>query len=269
MMQTHAVRKSKRRRRGGRDADRLAQAGSLQALVQRARHDPQGLNQDQVLQLQRTLGNEQSTALLQGDEAVEQAAQIVNLPYAEMTDEARNQRIEAYTRAHHEQAAWLDGIHGGLSEEEALKHLVQNFFERKDFDFNFTENEPFQGKGNCETLLGEFCVVALSALGIKLEQKDLEGFLLIEGGGRIIDKNQKTGNVDHGAHWVFQNHHWLVWRGKPVDVLFGMIGELKKAVEGREVVDQSTWQLEFADTTVYAAKDGAPDHTYTLEKAGA
>lgn len=270
-MQTslRAHRKPRRKRRGTPGAETLAQNDSLQTLVQRARNDPHALTNAQALQLQRALGNEQSTALLHGEDAAAQAAQIAALPYAEMTEQERNLRLEAYTRLHHAQAAWLDGIHGGLSEEAALKVLLDNFFARQDFEFTPEPGEPFQGKGDCETLLAEFCLVALEALGIKLEQEDLEGWLFVEGGGRIIDKHQQTGNVDHGAHWVFREHHWLTWNGKVLDVLFGMFGERKQAVEGAEVVDQSTWQLEFADTSVYRAGGAAPDHLYTLVKAQA
>ncbi len=266
---SRVFRKSRRRRGGRGDGELLPQPANIQALVQRARQDPHGLSKDQALQLQRTVGNQQSSALLGEGPEEREGSRKGPVPYAEATEAERNQRLEAYIQSHHERTAWLEGMHGGLSEEEALKHLAQNFFERKDFEYNFTENKPFEGKGDCETLLTEFRLVAWEALGIKLEQRDLEGFIFIEGGGRIIDKQLKTGNVDHGAHWVFEKHHWLLWQGKPVDLLFGMFGELKKAVEGKEVKDQVTAQLNFADTTVYAASDRGPDNLFTLEEAKA
>lgn len=376
--QSKIHRKSRRRKRYGGKSELEAPQANVQALIQRARKDPHGLNPEQAMQLQHMVGNQKAQELLAGGavqreiseesfieattssflglikwrtgettaleeiqkllrayqdaskqgvmaqyqalitlqnqlfktrakrgsklagalmtlktEVQEELSKLMNTPeyreyreeleskeksarllkesellgktYEQATEEERNTRLMMYLQNHKEQASWLEGIEGKMTEEQALNRLTKNFLNRQDFQYTFQNSNPFQGKGDCETLRNEFIIVARDALGIKLDKGDLEKYTFLYGGGKIIDKSGLKGNVDNGAHWVFENHHWAVWKGRPIDVLYGLFGKLANSVEGSEVKDQPLYTFRFGDTLVYIASSRGPGNSYTLD----
>jgi hypothetical protein len=79
--------------------------------------------------------------------------------------------------------------------------------------------------GDCATLTSMFLNVATNDLHIaKLKKVDWEPDqekIFVPGGGRIVDPDRGTGNMDNGRHWMFKDHHWVEKTGsKAYDVLF-------------------------------------------------
>jgi hypothetical protein len=126
------------------------------------------------------------------------------------------------------------GIDLESSPAAQLQSLLDNFKNRigsKRFEYTMASNAPdgfLRGKkqGDCNTLVRTFKLVAEGYLGINVEYKTSHdvGFSgrFIAPGKATIDG--KTGNVDNGSFWLFDNHYWIVYQGTIYDVLFGVTG---------------------------------------------
>jgi len=179
-----------------------------------------------------------------------QEREILGVPYSEASAEERNKRLARF-KMEFAKPEYVAGIVGTMSEEEALRRLLANFVQRTDFSYIFSSGPWFTGRGDCGTLVSEYVEIAKQALGIKLGRGSLnETHIFIEGGGKIIHSDEKTGSIDNGAHWYFSSHVWAIWNGAPIDVLFGVFGGLKKAQTGTLDVPSRTWT--FGDIKMYA-----------------
>lgn len=140
------------------------------------------------------------------------------------TNEASTEAMQAFI-AKHGHAHLLQGIDPQMSETEIIGKLIDNFFARRDFTYNFSSVSTFSGKGDCSTLSQEFVQIAKEVFGIEnIQTEGGSAGYFIAGGGRIVHSSDVTGNIDQGAHWYFETHTWVVWNGKPIDVLFGQLG---------------------------------------------
>jgi hypothetical protein len=128
----------------------------------------------------------------------------------------------------------LVGINLESSASAQLQSLLDNFKNRigtKHFEYTMssTGSDKFlKGKkeGDCNTLVRTFKLIAEEFLGINVEYKTSSdiGFTgrFTAPGKATIDG--KTGNVDNGSFWLFDNHYWIVYQGTIYDVLFGVVG---------------------------------------------
>ncbi|MGH9267010.1 MAG: hypothetical protein ACRD0D_02415 [Acidimicrobiales bacterium] len=122
--------------------------------------------------------------------------------------------------------------------------------------------------GDCQSLVEACLHLARDGFGFDVGYGHVGADLFIPGGGAITDG--RTGNVDHGAHWVFTGHYWLTTAAfGPIDLLFrGVAAEANwieesesgtERVNPREVAD---WR-RFGDWIVWYAGTGDPTHAYT------
>ena len=119
----------------------------------------------------------------------------------------------------------LNDIDENMNEAAIIGQLIENFFKRSDFEYTFGSSGKFTGKGDCTVLCNEFkniCEKVFQIEGMDIG-KGREGYLIV-GGGKIVHNKQVTGNIDSGNHWYFDSHTWVIWKGKPIDVLFGQLG---------------------------------------------
>ncbi len=135
------------------------------------------------------------------------------------------ERIQAFIEKHNDHAHLLEGFEDGMSETQIISKLIENFHNRNDFDYNFSRSSAFTHQGDCGVLVQEFITIAQECFGIQniQSEKGNRGYF-IPGGGKIVHKDNQTGNIDQGKHWFFEEHVWAVWDGKPIDVLFGQFG---------------------------------------------
>lgn len=209
---------------------------------------------------------ERSLKVKEQREKEAEEARLLGKEYSKATEEERNHRLAQYKEQNPGQAALLENINGSLTEEGVLRQLLSNFWSRRDFTYTFSSSSPFQGSGDCQTLRNEYMLIARDALGIKLDPGDEEEPMFVAGGGRIIDSRGLVGNVDRGAHWLFENHHWVIWHGTPIDVLYGLFGEMKASVKGEELKNAPWIGYKFGDIPVYVRKDRGPGNSYTLDR---
>jgi hypothetical protein len=115
-------------------------------------------------------------------------------------------------------------IDAQAKEPEIIAKLLENFHMRNDFNYNFNRSRAFTHEGDCGTLVEEFITIARECFNItNIEESKGDRGYFIAGGGKIVHKDSKTGNVDDGRHWYFEKHVWALWNGKPIDVLFGQL----------------------------------------------
>ncbi|MEG4457097.1 DUF4157 domain-containing protein, partial [Microcoleus sp. N9_A1] len=147
------------------------------------------------------------------------------------------------------------------AKEEIVKKLLSNFYARPDFTYTGESKGGWKHEGDCSTLVSQFIDIA-GKYGIKMTRNEQREPLFINGGGKIIDQESKTGNVDSGKHWLFENHVWAEWDGQKIDVLFGQM-ELKPSQKVQEGRDDT---LTVEGTTYYYTKDAVRSRTnkYTI-----
>jgi hypothetical protein len=247
---TRAVLRKSRRKRGD---DHELTAGSLGQS-----HASQGQGAGQaaaLLQMQRLYGNRNVSRLLAQEKAVQRKG-----GEAEATDaSAALARIEAFAKEHPDHAHLVEGFGKGMNEADIVGRLLENFFKRSDFDYDFSDREPFKHRGDCATLVREFVTLAKAIFGIPMEIKDDEGGFFISGGAKIIHKNHVTGNVDSGKHFYFETHTWAVWRGRPIDVLFGQLGVVSHLKGVKVQYGQDRMPYWDANGFIFYLKHGAAD----------
>jgi hypothetical protein len=175
----------------------------------------QALNPETVLQMQQAVGNRSVQHLLEPGQSGEPVLQ---------RKEGDQLRIKAFIEKHGDHAHLLAGFNDAMGEAEIVGQLIENFFQRRDFTYNFTSKAALMHSGDCVTLVREFIQIAREVFGIPMNMKSDKGGFLISGGHRIVHKDDVTGNIDDGKSWYFEEHTWAEWEGKPIDVLFGQLG---------------------------------------------
>jgi hypothetical protein len=221
-------------------------------VINQLKQDPAYQEYEKGLKVQEALAQE------------EKERRLLGTPYADATVKERNLRLAQYRRQHPDYAFLIEGMDGTMSEAQVLKHLVDNFFGRTDFTYTFNASSPFKGVGDCQTLRNEYIQVARDALGIALDRGDTDTPAYVEGGRKIIDKNGLTGNVDNGSHWLFENHHWGVWKGMPIDILYGLYGTLQASAPAQLVENAPLLYYKSGKTRIYVARERRPGNSYTL-----
>jgi hypothetical protein len=138
------------------------------------------------------------------------------------------------------------GIDVSSAPETQLGRLLQNFVTAGPTHFDYTmaslDKTKFLGGtvgGDCNTVVHTFEWIAQDYLGIPTSYKTSAdvGFTTRFIAPRAKTIDGKTGNVDGGAFWLFDNHYWVEAGGKKYDVLFG-----------REGVDTGSWVKETGHT---------------------
>ncbi len=128
----------------------------------------------------------------------------------------------------------IKGIELSMSPLEKLDQLLTNFVAIGPTSFNYTMASLSADKflnggsdGDCNTLVRAFQQIGENYLGIAVEyhhsgEKGFHRFIAPQ--KQTIDN--KTGNVNNGAFWVFDNHYWIEYGGQTYDVLFGTKGAI-------------------------------------------
>jgi hypothetical protein len=166
----------------------------------------------------RSVGNRAIVRLLKG--TVQRQKGIIQRV---KSPEARQAFLKEYPKA----SALVEGIDVNRGDTQILDALVQNYIARSGFvyDMSATLPETFlagrKQSGDCSTLSGSFVKIAkdyFDIQGISCARKK-EDFGIADG-GPVLDANGVTGNVDHGSHWAFTEHTWVVGPDRTRDILF-------------------------------------------------
>lgn len=134
----------------------------------------------------------------------------------------------------------FNSMNAQMSELEIVSQLLENFFNRNDFSYNFTNSASWSHKGDCTTLCREFkeiCNNIFKIHNVQIESAD-GGFLSLLP-QKIIHNQNVTGNMDNSSRWYFESHTWIVWNGMPIDVLFGQFGIVSHRTNIEQKQDES------------------------------
>jgi hypothetical protein len=175
----------------------------------------QALHPETVLQIQQAVGNRSVQQLMSPPQPANDVLQ---------RRPGDQEKIETYLKKFPERANLLTGFDDAMSETDIVGQLIENFFKRRDFTYNFTSSASWGNAGDCTTLAREFIELARDVFGIPMSMKSDTGGFLIPGGRRIVNKDDQLGNIDEGKFWYFAEHTWVEWAGKQIDVLFGQLG---------------------------------------------
>jgi hypothetical protein len=136
-----------------------------------------------------------------------------------------------------------------------LAKLLTNF---RDVPFNYTMQAKspdsfLKGsttEGDCNTLVRTFEKIAQLYLGIrdiKYQTSSDRGFTSrFSAPLKQTVGTPKTGNVNNGAFWVFENHYWIEYGGQVYDVLFATLG-LDTSVWGKQIgssIEPETFEVK-------------------------
>lgn len=130
-------------------------------------------------------------------------------------------------------------INNQMSELEIVTQLLENFFNRDDFDYNYSNKTPWGHNGDCSTLCKEFVIICNTVFDIQEMQTESSagGFLSLFS-QKIVHNQYVMGNMDNGKRWYFESHTWIVWRGMPIDVLFGQFGVVSHQTNIKTIYDK-------------------------------
>jgi hypothetical protein len=167
--------------------------------------------------------------------------------------EGDQERIKAFLIKHADHAHLLQGFDDGMNETQIVGHLLENFFRRTDFNYNFSSSEAFTHKGDCSVLVKEFIAIAKECFGIEMISHKEERKYFIPIAQKIVHKEEKKGNID-GKRWYFENHVWAIWHGKPIDVLFGQLGLVSHLAGVKERRDLGEYAYSAGDFVFYVKK---------------
>jgi hypothetical protein len=171
-------------------------------------------------------------------------------------EDRRKKFLETYPIA----AQILKNIKISENDKENLENL-RNAFIHSGFIYTMTTTNPenfLKGatEGDCKTLAEAYVKIAkeyFDILDVKIGSKSKDFF--VPGGGKVLDLNNATGNVDNGKHWVFTNHYWVESPIGTIDLLF-----LGQEVNRSQWIDQTGKDQEdgieyriFGDYKVYQA----------------
>jgi len=183
-----------------------------------------------VLALQRSIGNRAVASLL-GAHRIERPLRTGPVSIQRMPGDG--DRLKTFREKKLIDDAVFSGLENAdaMTSENLVRRLLDNFYARTDFAYTGDSKSGFVTAGDCSTLVRQFVAICNECFGLEMKVSDrLQGPLFIKGGGRIIDRGARAGNVDRGAHWRFDDHVWAEWGGTKIDVLFGIFGRLKPSV---------------------------------------
>ncbi|WP_110988610.1 hypothetical protein [Acaryochloris thomasi] len=145
--------------------------------------------------------------------------------------------------------------------QKSLQALKEAFL-KSGFTYSMAATAPeafLKGRkdGDCSTLARAYVKIAHEYFGIEnLEVCSKTKDFFVPGGGKVLDQNNATGNVDGGKHWVFTSHYWVDSPIGSIDLLF-----LGKAANESAWIDQTDeggvdeiGYREFGKYRVYEAK---------------
>lgn len=165
-------------------------------------------------------GTVQQTNTLQ-KKKIGQGGSVLQRVVVPKTETERSTFLQDYSLAAH----LVNGVDHTGTETVILDALVANYLT---CGFMYTMSsvsaEAFlkgTKNGDCKTLSESFVMVAKDYFNI---QGISTGSYLVNfgvpGGGRVLDSNGATGNVDTGSHWAFTMHTWVVGPDRDRDMLF-------------------------------------------------
>jgi hypothetical protein len=145
-----------------------------------------------------------------------------------------------------------------MNETAIVGQLIENFFQRTDFNYNFSTRTAFTHEGDCGVLVEEFITIARKCFGIEMASHKEERRYFIPNAQKIIHREEKRGNID-GMYWFFENHVWVVWRGMPIDVLFGQLGVVSHLAGVEDLSDANEVKYKAGDFVFYLKKDATTE----------
>ena len=137
----------------------------------------------------------------------------------------KNAQREKFLKDYPKAAKMLENIKIGENNKN-LETLKQEFI-KSGFVYSMAPTSPddflkgTKQDGDCSTLAKAYVKIANEYLGIenvKVDSKREDFF--VPNGGKVLDMNKATGNVDKGKHWVFTNHYWVESPIGTIDLLF-------------------------------------------------
>lgn len=153
----------------------------------------------------------------------------------------------------------------GIAKKDNNDHLavLMRRFMESDFVYDMTPTTPddflkgTKKNGDCSTLARAYVKIAQEYFGhedVKVCSKI--GDFFVPEGGKVLDANGATGNVDNGQHWVFTSHYWVNTPIGTIDLLFlGQEVDQNKWVDKTEdgkLSDELEYR-KFGSNTVYVA----------------
>jgi hypothetical protein len=143
----------------------------------------------------------------------------------DQTELEKKARREKFLKDYPAAATMLKNIKIGESDTKSLKTLKDEFM-KSGFIYSMTPTSPDKflngtKDGDCSTLAKTYVKIAKEYLGIEnVKIGSKLGDFFVPNGGKVLDQNQATGNVDNGKHWVFTNHYWVESPIGNIDLLF-------------------------------------------------
>ncbi len=231
------------------------------AVPQHALADPHKASAQEVLVAQKHAGNQAVSHLLDTPPSAKPVPAVVQRKPGDQD------RIRSFVERHPDHAHLLRGFDDGMNEAAIVGQLLENFFQRTDFNYNFSSRSAFTHEGDCGVLVVEFITIARECFGIEMtsQKGDLKYF--IPSAQKIVHKEDKRGNID-GKYWYFDDHVWAVWHGMPIDVLFGQMGIVSHLAGVKDNYDSKLGAVTYtAGDFVFYLKQGATSEfdRYTTE----
>lgn len=258
--QKQKVSGASKQRQTPRQAGRVAQAPMAQMeepdwlALQHALEDPSVVTRAGIVALQETAGN-RAVQRFVGRRPGSADSYLDGGTAPVQRKDGDQDRIAVFKRAHPGHDHVLAGFSDEMSETEVVGKLLENFFERTDFDYNFSARSGFGHNGDCGTLVNEFITIARECFQIEMTSHKEDAGYFVPSNQRIVHKEERRGNID-GRHWYFENHVWAIWQGKPIDVLFGQFGVVSHMAGVKGVYKDGSVKYEAGDF-VFFAKQGA------------
>jgi hypothetical protein len=211
--------------------------------------DPRNASAQQVLVAQKRAGNQAVSRLLEATPSTG--------PTTIQRKAGDQDRIRTFLERHPDHAHLLRGFEDSMSEAAIVGQLLENFFQRTDFNYNFSSRPAFTREGDCGVLVVEFITIARECFGIEMTSRREGLKYFIPNAQKIVHKEDKRGNID-GKYWYFDDHVWAIWHGMPIDVLFGQMGVVSHLAGVKDSYDSKLGAVTYkaGDFTFYL-KQGA------------
>lgn len=240
----------------GEPGDKYEQeADSVAAKVVNQIHSPQFQQQGQVVQRQEEREEELQTK--PSNDVLQNSPLLPGIQLEETSEEQQKERfLKDYPLA----AEMVENI----TKKDNNGHLVElkERFMNSGFIYDMTPTTPedfLKGNkknGDCSTLAKAYVKIAQEYFGHQDVKTSFKmGDFFVPGGGKVLDENGATGNVDKGNHWVFTSHYWVKTPRGTIDLLFlGQEVDQKNWVDktGEGKIDGEEYRT-FGERTVYQA----------------